>query len=285
MPQDWITTGYSELGSTSGDVFCFGRFRLVARERVLMKDDAPVHLGSRAFDLLLTLVQRAGETINRAELLDLVWPDVVVVKCNLRVQVAGLRKVLDDGQDGRRFIISVAGRGYRFVAGVSRVQAVSLPALTEPSAAPLPVWRERMFGRDAAIETLSAQLSRKRFTSLEGPGGRRRTSIAFALARTLATDFDDAVCLVDLAGIDHPTQLATTVATALGCEVHAHRPLESLLAYLQDKEMLLVFDNCEGVSAPVAQLTERLFTEAPLVHVLVSSRGALLLSPATHQAT
>jgi predicted ATPase len=58
-----------------------------------------------------------------------------------------------------------------------------------------------------------------------------------------------------------------------------------LLAYLQDKEMLLVFDNCEGVSAPVAQLTERLFTEAPLVHVLVSSRGALRLSPATHQAT
>jgi len=269
----------------SDDVYCFGRFRLVVRERMLMKSDAPVHLGSRAFDLLLTLVQHAGETVNREELLELVWPDVIVVKGNLRVHVARLRKALDDGLDGKRFIISVAGRGYRFVAAVSRFQAVSSPAIPEPSAAPLPTRLERLFGRDAAIETLSAQLSRKRFISLEGPGGWRRTSVAVALARTLAIDFDDAVCFVDLAGIDHPGQLETTVAVALGCGVQARDPLESLLAYLRDKEMLLVFDNCEGIFAAVAQLTERLSTQAPLVHVLVSSREALRLLPATHQAT
>jgi DNA-binding winged helix-turn-helix (wHTH) protein len=267
------------------DAFCFGRFRLGVRERVLLKDGAPVHLGSRAFDLLLALVERAGQTVNREELFELVWPDVIVAKVNLRVHVAGLRKALSDGQDGKRFIISVTGRGYRFAASVMRLQAAAPATLTAPSTAPLPVRLQHMFGRDAAIETLSSQLARKRFISLGGPGGWGRTSVAFALARALATDFVDAVRFVDLGSIDDPAQLAMTVASALGCEVPGRHPLASLLAYLRDKEMLLVFDNCEHVSAAVAHLTERLFQEAPLVHVVVSSREALRLSPVARRVT
>ncbi len=101
-------------------IFCFGRFRLTVRDRVLMKDSMPVSLGSRAFDLLLALVERAGETVNRDDLFELVWPDVIVTKVNLRVHVAGLRRALGDDRDGNRFIVSVAGRGYRFVAPVNR---------------------------------------------------------------------------------------------------------------------------------------------------------------------
>jgi len=124
-------------------LFSFGRFRLVVRERVLLKDDAPVSLGSRAFDLLLALIERAGETVNREELLELVWPDVIVAKVNLRVHVAGLRRALGDDQEGNRFIVSVPGRGYRFIAPVSRFHsAAPATGLTR---------LERLLGCDATL--------------------------------------------------------------------------------------------------------------------------------------
>ena len=268
-----------------GGVFCFGRFRLIVRERVLMKDHLPVSLGSRAFDLLVALVERAGKTVNREDLLQLVWPDVVVSKVNLRVHIASLRRVLGDGQNGDRFIVSVAGRGYRFVAGLSRFQPIAPEtALSSSSKVPLHLRLERMFGRDAAIATLSSQLSRKRFISLGGPGGWGCTSVAFAIAHALATDFADAVCFVDCADIDHSDQVAMTVASALGCATKPNQSLICVLAFLRNKDMLLVFDNCDHVFAGVAQLTDVLFTEAPLVHVVVSSGEALRLSPTKYSA-
>lgn len=263
----------------AGNTFCFGRCRLVVRERLLLIDDAQVTVGSRAFDLLVVLVERAGETVDRQDLFARVWPDVIVAKVNLRVHVARLRKALRDGQDGNRFIVSVAGRGYRFVAPVDRIQSTVPAAMsTRHSTAPLPVRLPSLFGRDAVVATLSSQLSRKRFISLGGPGGWGHTGVAFALAHTLATDFDNAVCFVDLAGVDDPAHVAMAVAAALGYEVEPQQALSCVLGYLQDKKMLLAFDNCEHVFAGVARLTERLCSEAPLVQSLIGSREALHLS-------
>jgi DNA-binding winged helix-turn-helix (wHTH) protein len=247
------------------DVFSFGRFRLVARERVLTKDSAPVSLGSRAFDLLLALVERAGETVNREQLFRIVWPDVVVSKVNLRVNVAALRKVLEDGCDGNRFIINVSGRGYRFVAPVSRFQP------TEP---------ECMFAREAPVTTLTSHLSPKRLPTLRRRGWGR-AGVGLAIASDLAADSDGAVCMVDCVRVEDSSQVAMAVASAIGCEVKPQQSLASVLAFLQDKEMLLVFENCQHVFAGVSQLTQRLLTEAPLVQVLVASQGATCLpSPA-----
>lgn len=250
----------------------FDRFRLDVRERMLTKDGAPVSVGSRAFDLLLALAERAGETVSRDELLKLVWPDVIVAKVNLRVHIAGLRKALGQGRDGSRFIVSVAGQGYRFVAPVSRAQtAVKSARGVKSSAVPLHERLERMLERDTAIATLSTQLSRRRFITLGGPGGWGRTGVTFAIAHALVTDFDNAVCFVDFAGVEDPARVAIVVAAALGCEIQVKQPLTTLLGYLRDKEMLLVFDNCDSVFGSVAQLTERVLDEAPLVHVLIGS--------------
>jgi DNA-binding winged helix-turn-helix (wHTH) protein len=271
--------GSTNIGSIESDILCFGRYRLIVRERLLLKDDVSVTVGSRAFDLLLALMERAGETVNRQELFKRVWPDVIVAKVNLRVHVAALRRALGDRQDGNRFIVSVAGRGYRFVAPVSRFQsAVPAAVLPRYATAPSPLRPQRGFGRDAVVAILGSQLSCKRFICLGGPGGRGHTSVAFAIAHTLATDFDNAVCFVDLAGVDDPARVAMAVATALGCEADPQQSLIGVLAYLQDKKILLAFENCEHVFAGVTQLTERLFTEAPLVQILISSREALHLS-------
>jgi len=267
------------------DAFYFGRFRLIVRERVLLKDDQPVSLGSRAFDLLLVLVEHAGETVSRKVLFERVWPDVIVAKVNLRVHIAGLRKALGDGLDGSRFIVSVSGRGYCFVASVARTHpAIPRTVATRLQQRSLPVRLERMLDRDAAVAMLSSQLSERRLIALGGPGGWGRTSVAFAIAHTLVTDFDDAMCFVDFAGIDDSSLVAITVASALGypveCDTSPQQSLASVLAYLQDKEMLLVFDNCEHVIPGVEEFTERLFIEAPLVHILTSSREALRASGA-----
>ena len=75
-------------------VYRFGRFELQPNQRRLLEDGRPVALGDRAFDVLLALVDRAGRLVPKDELLDLVWPGLVVEENNLQVQVSTLRKIL-----------------------------------------------------------------------------------------------------------------------------------------------------------------------------------------------
>jgi len=102
--------------------FAFGSFRLIPAQRVVLDGDTPMRLGSRAFDILLALVERAGETLSRDQLIARTWPDTVVEEGALRVHVAALRKALGDRSAGTRYIANVPGRGYRFVASVTRAR-------------------------------------------------------------------------------------------------------------------------------------------------------------------
>jgi DNA-binding winged helix-turn-helix (wHTH) protein len=80
------------------ETFIFGSSRLIPAQRALLDDGKPLRLGSRALDILITLVEHAGETISREELIAHAWPDTVVDDGALRVHVAALRKVLGDGR-------------------------------------------------------------------------------------------------------------------------------------------------------------------------------------------
>ena len=82
--------------------FVFGSFRLSPAQRILLDDQKPLRLGSRALDILVTLVERAGETLPKDQLIARTWPDTVVDEGALRVHVAALRKALGDGQAGKR---------------------------------------------------------------------------------------------------------------------------------------------------------------------------------------
>ena len=104
--------------SPQGQSLCFGPFRLLVAQRLLLEGDRPVRLGSRALDILIALVERPGQLVTKHELIALVWPDTVVEEGNLKVHVAGLRRVLGDGRAGTRYLINVPGRGYHFVAPV-----------------------------------------------------------------------------------------------------------------------------------------------------------------------
>jgi DNA-binding winged helix-turn-helix (wHTH) protein len=109
--------------------FSFGPFRIVPRARLLERDGARMSVGSRAFDLLCVLVSRPGEVVSKNELMATVWPDLTVVESNLRFHIARLRRALGDGQEGRRYVTNVSGRGYCFVARVDRASSAHLQQL------------------------------------------------------------------------------------------------------------------------------------------------------------
>jgi len=93
----------------------FGRFRVLLRQRRLLADDVPIALGTRAFELLLALVEANGALVSKRQLYARIWPGMVVAEENLKVQVFTLRKAL--GED-HGFIRTEVGRGYRFIAAV-----------------------------------------------------------------------------------------------------------------------------------------------------------------------
>jgi DNA-binding winged helix-turn-helix (wHTH) protein len=93
----------------------FGRFRVLLRQRLLMADGVPIELGTRAFELLLALLEADGALVTKEQLLARVWPGLVVAEDNLKEQVFKLRRALGEDRD---FIRTEFGRGYRFTAAV-----------------------------------------------------------------------------------------------------------------------------------------------------------------------
>jgi len=108
-----------EPASAAPTEVSFGPFRLLPTQFLLLEGDKPVSLGSRAMEILTTLLERPGELVSKHELMARVWPNVFVEPANLTVHVSALRRTLRDGRDGNRFIINVPGRGYSFVASVA----------------------------------------------------------------------------------------------------------------------------------------------------------------------
>src|SRR6267142_2253814 len=255
-------------------VLAFGPFRLIRSQKLLLENDKPVRLGSRALELLIALVERAGEVVSRDELVARVWPSTIVEQSSLRVHVAALRKALGDGHWGARFITNVPGRGYTFVAPVTRPPQTSIPS-QRSSSHNLPPRLTRMIGRAHEVATLAALLPQRRFLTIAGAGGMGKTTVALAVAEELLVSYVDGVRFVDLAPIVDPLLVPSTVASALGISVPSRDPLPVLTAFLSDRSMLIVLDNCEHMVEAAAVLAESLLKGAVGVHVLTTSREPL----------
>ena len=89
-------------GSRREQVVSFGAFRLHAARRTLERSGVALDLGSRALELLIVLIERAGEVVSKKELMARLWPDVTVDAVSLRVHIAALRKALAEGEDAKR---------------------------------------------------------------------------------------------------------------------------------------------------------------------------------------
>src|SRR5947207_15795755 len=261
-----------------GQAVSFGPFRLLPAQRLLLEGDQPVRLGSRAFDILATLLQRPGEVIGKDELISLTWPKTFVDDANLKIQISALRRALGDGQGGSRYIATIPGRGYNFVSPVRfHRPADASPAATIASATAhnLPLAATRMIGREEVVATLVSRLSRERLLTIVGAGGIGKTTLALAVAERMIADYEHGVWLVDLAPLGDPRLVPSAVATVLGLEVRTDNPLPGLIASLRNRRMLLLLDNCEHVIDAAASLAAAVLSGAPRVNILATSRETL----------
>ncbi|NEU94697.1 ATP-binding protein [Bradyrhizobium uaiense] len=261
--------------------FVFGPFRLLAARHELLAQGVPVTIGQRALDVLLALVRRHGELVTKDELMSAVWPGLVVEENNLAVHISALRKILGKTEDGKSYLQTVAGRGYRFVAPVTQedvARAVVPPVVpVEPKDAPhnLPQLLTRLIGRSDELGVLQEHLKRHRLVTLTGAGGVGKTRLAIETGRQALPAYPDGVWFVDLAPIRG--LVAALVAEVLGLG-HASGSAGSLAAVLKGQQRLIILDNCEHVIAESAALVETLIRTCPELSILATSRERLAIA-------
>lgn len=256
----------------SGTTFSFGQFQLLADRRLLLAGGERVRLGGRALDILLVLVENHGRLVTKDELTARVWPNTVVHENTLKVHVSALRRAF--GGAGREYLQTDPGRGYRFVApidAVSRVSPGEQPA--QRGIARLPTSLTRLIGREEALADLMALTARYRLTTITGPGGIGKSRMALAVAAELASEQAKAA-FVELAPVQDPDLVSTAIAGALGLEIHT-AVLEKIIAFLRDRRILLVLDNCEHVAEAVANVAEAVLKAAPGTRILATGREPL----------
>ncbi len=267
----------TEPSRSSDATIFFDDFQLDGRRRLLLKKGAPVRIGSRSLDILVALTDRAGEVVSKRDLLDSVWKGVVVDEAGLRVHMSSLRRALGDGRDDARYIVSVAGRGYSFVASVERQRASSPPesaSATRPERQ-FPSMPRLFVGRDEVVAGLSTLLAKQRFVSIVGAGGIGKTVVAAAVVGQMRAEFGEEIVVVDLGAISEPGLVAGAVASAIGCTLGGVEPVEQLLSFVAERRMLIVLDSCEHLLDSTSLLAVKLLHHAPEVYLLVTSREPL----------
>ncbi|WP_262265802.1 ATP-binding protein [Microvirga yunnanensis] len=256
------------MPSVDEDCFAFSRFRLLPRERTLTFDADPVPVGSRGFEILRTLVSRAGSVVSTGELMEAAWPNITVGEANLRVQIAALRKVLARCETAGRAIETVPLRGYCFV----------LPALVEPR--PMPPSRAfsqaipAVIGRHDVMADVAQALGERRLVTITGPAGIGKTTVGVATASALAGSYEGRTAYVDFSDVGCRAGIVDKMVAALDVGSH-DGTVADLVAALRAGPHLLLLDTCEHLVEHVASLAEELLAMCPDLCLLVCSREIL----------
>ena len=267
-------TPYDHAPFSSEGALRFGAFTLYPRQHLLLKHGEPVNLGSRALDLLIAMASRSGELLEKAELIACAWPKVIVEECNLRAQIVALRRVLNDDESGFEYIVTVPGRGYRFVARTESCEQNVAPVVVSETLPSLPSLITQPLGREAVLQRLSEQLQQGRLISLVGPGGIGKSTVALALANRVAGLWPHGACFVDLSEASEEQQITSALAEALGL-LPEKDALRDVIQHLQQRRQLLILDNCEQALDATAQVVENLLRWAPDCTLLTTSREPL----------
>ena len=250
-----------------------GAIEIDALQRSVLIDGAPAKIGARAFDVLLALVERRDRVVPKHELMDLVWPKLVVEEGNLLVHMVALRKLL-----GPRAIATIPGRGYRFVMPVDEVNrgrssdSVAPPVTVRGNLPAAPA----LFGRAQDLDAVRALLHEHAVVTIVGAGGIGKTCMALVAAASARTELPDGRWWVELAPVTEGAQVPTSIAGALGVQLSSGRSANEALAMaLASKSLLLVLDNCEHLADDIAPLIDLLRAGAPNVRLIVTSQESL----------
>jgi predicted ATPase/DNA-binding winged helix-turn-helix (wHTH) protein len=259
--------------------FEFGPFRLLPARQLLLNGEEPVRIGNRAMEILIALVERPGDLLTKRELMTRAWPKAVVEESNLKVQIAALRRALGEGRDNERYLATAAGRGYRFVAPVTRsvpspcLQKGATQSATENN---LPASIVRPIGRLNIIRTLLERLQLVRMLTVTGPGGIGKTNLALAIGQALSGQCQHNIWFIDLSTLSDSRLVPNAVASVVGVAADTYDVTSSLINYFRGKRQLVILDSCEHVIDAAAILAERILAGGPDMLVLATSREPLL---------
>ncbi|MCI0420014.1 MAG: tetratricopeptide repeat protein [Acidobacteria bacterium] len=155
----------------------FGPFRLDPVERLLFRDGQLISLTPKALETLLVLLEKSGHLVEKDELMSRVWPDAIVEEGGLAKSVSALRKALDDNPNEHRYIATIPGRGYCFIASVQQQPGEEADLIQEQLALPAPVIGEQTAHpeEESAVRKDEAAGSRRQafWPSVDGKRNRR----------------------------------------------------------------------------------------------------------------
>jgi DNA-binding winged helix-turn-helix (wHTH) protein len=187
--------------------------------------------------LLTALVERPGEIVTKQELFARAWPDTFVEEGNLKVNMASLRRALQDHPGAARYVATVVGRGYRFIASVQRSGSTGpvaeLPASSSPPS-------------DIAGKTMAALAIVKRLIAA-GNGGVR---------------------LIDLSLMRDPDAVPLVIAAASGLQSDPASPVDAVRDHPKDPDILLLLDGRDFSTDAVARTVDRLLVDSPDLKIL-----------------
>jgi predicted ATPase len=252
----------------------FGAFELCPHRLMLFKNGETVHLGNRALYLLMALATRPFELLEKEDLIAFAWPRVVVEECNLRAQIVTLRRALG-GQGESAYVMTVPGRGYRFVAAVTLQAPAKAMRSHRTMSLPDP---QKIIGRKEQVRLIGEKLLSGRCVTIIGPAGVGKTTVALGVANNISGHFDEGISFLDLASVTSPDLVAGMLASALGITSAIDQPLHSVAANLTNCRMLLVLDNCEHLIKTVADCVTLILRDTAQISVLATSRQPLRVS-------
>ena len=247
----------------------FGPFHFIPARQMLLCGGQQVRLSGPAYNVLLALIENAGEVVARETLITRAWGSIHVEESSLRSAIAALRRALSEAGSKRPYVATVARRGYRFIEPVVFGEPASIRG-------GLPTQLSRIIGRNDIVADLGGDIDRHRLITVVGPGGIGKTTAALGAARSALDERRvDYAGFVDLATAEDPALLASAVRAELGIVAETDEPMSDIEAFIGNRRMLVVIDSCERMVAAIAALTEAILAAAPNVVILATSREPL----------